>query len=142
MPDFTDDFSQRVANAERRRADMAMALLAVQEAGIQGNIVRGRLFPTVKSYVGYIDQFGFNPWYKEANWYAGINISLPLFEKSLYDDLGKERILQKKAEKRLQTLDNQISLDIRECPLRSQCRAKFFPPGKRSSWRRISASQR
>jgi outer membrane protein len=125
MPALDDDLARGVATAEGKRADITMASLAVQEAGIQRRIAGGRLFPSLKSYAGYIDQFGLNPWYKEANWYAGLTLSLPLFDKSLYDDMEKERVLQKKAEKRLQALENQMRLDIgntlssvRECRAR------------------------
>jgi outer membrane protein len=37
---------------------------------------------------------------------------MPLFEKSAYDEIAKERILKSKAEKRLDAVENQIRLDI------------------------------
>jgi outer membrane protein TolC len=134
LPDLAGDSDMTmeiVAAAGGKRADKAIASLAVQEAGIQGRIAGGRLFPAIKGYAGYIDQFGFNPWYKEANWYAGITFSLPLFEKSLYDDQEKERILQKKAEKRVQVLENQMRLDIGNAlSLLRECRARILTTRK------------
>jgi outer membrane protein len=60
-----------------------------------------------------MDQYGFNPSsYNEANWFTGVNVSIPIFEKSLHDDVARERILEDKAGKRLTAVDNQIRVDI------------------------------
>ena len=72
----------------------------------------GKLFPSLNAFAGYVDQYGYTPYYKEANYFAGINLSVPLFEKSFYDEIAKELILKSKAEKRLDILENQIRLDI------------------------------
>ena len=62
---------------------------------------------------GYIDQVGFHPWYQEANWFVGINLNIPLFDKSLRADLARDRIGREKAKLKLQAVDSRIRLDIR-----------------------------
>jgi outer membrane protein len=112
LPELTADFNQGLVSAQKKRPEYRMAVTGVQEAGINRNLARGKLLPTVQAFAGYMDQYGFTPGYQEANWFTGVNLSMPLFEKSFYDDLAKERILEEKAGKRLQAADNQLRLDL------------------------------
>ncbi|MCX5819449.1 MAG: TolC family protein [Deltaproteobacteria bacterium] len=106
------DFDQGLATAQKRRPEYRIAEISIREAGLNQNLARGKLLPTVGTFAGYMDQYGFNPWYKESNWFGGINLNLPLFEKSFYDDLAKERILVDKAEKHFAAVGNQLRLDL------------------------------
>ncbi|MCX5827857.1 MAG: TolC family protein [Deltaproteobacteria bacterium] len=112
MPELITDFDQGLVSAQKKRPEYRMAVTGVQEAGVNRNLARGKLLPTVQAFAGYMDQYGFTPGYQEANWFTGVNLSMPLFEKSFYDDLAKERILEEKAGKRLQAADNQLRLDL------------------------------
>jgi outer membrane protein len=112
LAEVTTDFDRGLATARKKRPEYRIALTGLMEAGINRSLARGKLFPTVGAFAGYMDQYGFNPWYKEANWFAGLNLNLPLFEKPFYDELAKERILENKAEKRLIAADNQMRLDL------------------------------
>ena len=106
------DFDQGLATAQEKRPEYRIAETSLREAGINQSLARGKLFPTVSAFAGYMDQYGFNPWYREANWFAGLNLNLPLFEKSFYEELAKERILEDKAGKHLMVVDNQLRLDL------------------------------
>lgn len=112
QPDLIVDFTDALAKAHRLRPEYLITLESVKEAGLNYSIVRGKFLPTVYGFGGYLDQFGFNPSHKEANWFAGLNFTMPLFEKSLYADLSRERIQQERSEQRLAAVDNQIRLDI------------------------------
>jgi outer membrane protein len=112
LSELTACFDQGLATAQKKRPEYRIAVTGVQEAGVNRSLARGKLFPTVGAFAGYMDQYGFTPWYKEANWFAGVNLNVPLFEKSFYDELAKERILEEKAGKRLQAADNQLRLDL------------------------------
>jgi len=112
LHEFTADFQQGLAAAKKNRPEYRMAVTGIQEAEINRRLARGKLFPSLHAYAGYLDQYGFNPGYQEANWFTFFNLSMPLFEKSLYDDLSREKILEEKAGKRLQSADNQLRLDL------------------------------
>ncbi len=75
-------------------------------------ITFGKLLPSVSASTAYINQIGFHPWYQEANWSVGINLNIPLFDKSLRADLARDRIGQEKAKERLAAVDSRIRLDI------------------------------
>jgi outer membrane protein len=112
LPELTAEFDQGFITAQKQRPEYRMAMTSLQEAGINRNLARGKLFPTIGAFAGYMDQYGFSPWYKEANWFAGVNLNLPLFEKPFYDELAKERILEEKAGKHLVVVENQLRLDL------------------------------
>jgi outer membrane protein TolC len=112
LPELTVDFDQGLITAQKKRPEYRMAMTGLREAEVNRNLARGKLFPTIGAFAGYSDQYGFSPWYKEANWFAGGNLSLPLFEKSFYDELAKERILEEKAGKHLLAVENQLRLDL------------------------------
>ena len=109
---LTVDFDQGLITAQKKRPEYRMATTGLREAEVNRNLARGKLFPTIGAFAGYSDQYGFSPWYKEANWFAGGNLSLPLFEKSFYDELAKERILEEKTGKHLLAVENQLRLDL------------------------------
>jgi len=112
LSDANADFNQGLMTAQNKRPEYRIAEISVREAGLNRSIARGKLLPTIGAFAGYMDQYGFNPWYKEANWFGGVNLNLPLFEKSSYDELAKERILEDKAEKHFAAVGNQLRLDL------------------------------
>ncbi|MDD5170933.1 MAG: TolC family protein [Syntrophales bacterium] len=112
MPEFTTHFDLAWKTAQEKRPEYLIASTNIKEAELNKKIAWGRLFPSLNAFAGYLDQYGYTPYYKEANYFAGVNLSMPLFEKSFYDEIAKERILKNKAEKRLDVLENQIRLDI------------------------------
>lgn len=115
VPVFTQESDPGLAfeTAKRSRPEYLLAQKNIIDAGISSKISTGKLLPSVGAFAGYIDQYGFEPWHDEANWYTGINFNMPLFEKSLYADVARDRILKQKADKHLQVVENQIRLDIR-----------------------------
>jgi outer membrane protein len=112
MPEFTADFDRAWKTAQEKRPEYLIASTNIQEAELNKKIAWGKLFPSLSAFAGYVDQYGYTPYYKEANYFAGFNLSMPLFEKSAYDEIVKERILKSKAEKHLDAMENQIRLDI------------------------------
>jgi outer membrane protein len=112
MPEFTPDFDLAWKTAQKKRPEYLIASTNIQEAELNKKIAWGKLFPSLSAFAGYMDQYGYTPYYKEANYFAGLNLSMPLFDKSSYDEIAKEHILKSKAEKRLDAVENQIRLDI------------------------------
>ncbi|MEN6421217.1 MAG: TolC family protein [Smithella sp.] len=112
MPEFTPDFDLAWKTAQDKRPEYLIASTNIQEAELNKKIAWGKLFPSLSAFAGYVDQYGYTPYYKEANYFAGLNLSMPLFDKSSYDEIAKEHILKSKAEKRLDAVENQIRLDI------------------------------
>lgn len=112
LQEFSADFEKSLETAKLRRPEYLIASKGAAEAGLNRDIAKGKLFPTVGAFAGYMDQYGFRPSYSEANWFTGVNISIPIFEKSIYDDIARERILEDKAGKRLTAVENQIRVDI------------------------------
>lgn len=86
---------------------------AVEEAALNSKTVIGKMLPSINAFGGYLDQFGFTPWYKEANWFVGLNLNMPLFDKSLYADISRERILREKNARKLKAVENQIRFEMR-----------------------------
>ena len=113
QPEFSAEFTEGLVKAHQLRPEYRIAQKTIQEAGLNRSAARGKLLPSVNGFAGYLDQFGFDPSYKEANWFVGINVSMPLFDKSLSADVTRERIQLAKSEQRLLAVDNQIRLDIR-----------------------------
>jgi outer membrane protein TolC len=89
-----------------------VALLGIKEAELSRRITFGRFLPTVNAVAGYTDQFGFSPWYKEANWYFGLQASIPLFERSLYADFRRDTILKEKSAAHQAVVGQQLRLDL------------------------------
>lgn len=106
------DFAAGLDAAYRQRPEYRAAQKAVEEAEFSHAIAQGKLLPTINAVSGYVDQYGYDPWYHEGNWFFGFNLSLPLFDKSLYADMSREQLLKAKAEKHLRVVDHQLRLDI------------------------------
>ena len=111
--EVSGDFSSGLETARRQRPEFLSATQGIKEADLNRKLAFGKLLPTVSAFTGYLDQFTLNPSYKEANWYAGFNLSLPLFDRSLYADLSRQRIESERATARLKAVGNQVSLEIR-----------------------------
>jgi len=99
--------------AHRQRPEYLRAVGAIREAEISRKLVLGKLLPMVNAVGGYLYQYGFAPWYKEGNWYAGLSLTMPLFDRSLYADLSRQGIETERARERLRAVDNQLALEIR-----------------------------
>ena len=111
-PAVAADFSGALAAARAGRPEYMIARAGVEEAKFSKKIATGKMLPTVNAVAGYLDQYGFNPRYDQGSWFVGATLSLPLFDRSLYADRARERVLQLRAEERLKTVDNQLRLDI------------------------------
>ncbi|MGA7105746.1 MAG: TolC family protein [Candidatus Deferrimicrobiaceae bacterium] len=111
-PAVRADFPSGIAEAHSRRPEYLLAAKGAEEAAAVERITFGKLLPSVSASTGYIDQVGFHPWYQEANWSIGINLNIPLFDKSLRADLARDRIGREKAKERLKAVDSRIRLDI------------------------------
>jgi outer membrane protein TolC len=109
---FQGDFSTGLDLAKEQRPEYRIALKGVEESALNQKVARGKLLPSLNASAGYLDQFGSNPWYKEANWFTGLTLSVPLFDRSLYADLARERIQGQRAAQRLAAVENQMRLDI------------------------------
>jgi len=72
----------------------------------------GRLLPSVAAAAGYTRQFGFDPTYQEPDWFLGLQVSFPLFDRSLYADLARDRIQQRRAHEHLRAINNQLRLEL------------------------------
>ncbi len=113
MNDFlTPAFDQAMETGKKNRPEYLLAAKNVQEAGVNSKITRGKLLPNIAGFGGYIDQYGFKPWYGEANWFTGVNVSIPIFERSLYADIARDAVLEKKTGERLRAVQDRLRLDI------------------------------
>lgn len=113
VPALEGDFARGLESAKRQRPEYLSAVALVQEAQFSRKITRGRLLPALSAVAGYLDQFGFSPWHEEANWFTGVNLSVPLFDRPLLADLSRDRIQIERSQARLAAVENQIRLDIR-----------------------------
>ncbi|MDA8422206.1 MAG: TolC family protein [Nitrospiraceae bacterium] len=111
-PALTADLSGALAAAHAGRPEYMIARAGVEEANLSKKIATGKMLPAVNAFAGYQDQYGFNPRYDQGSWFVGATLSIPLFDRSLYADRARERLLQLRAEERLKTVDNQLRLDI------------------------------
>jgi len=85
---------------------------AVREAELARRTVLGRLLPSLSAAAGYTRQFGFQPSYEQPDWFFGIQVSVPLFDRSLYADLAREEIQQRRTQERLSAVSHQLQLDL------------------------------
>jgi outer membrane protein TolC len=113
LPQVQGDFAAGLASAQAHRPEYLNAVKAVEESELSRRVAVGKLLPTVSAVGGYLDQYDFNSGYKEANWFTGLILTIPFFDRSLYADLARERIQGDKAVQHLRVVDNQIRLDIR-----------------------------
>ena len=94
------------------RPEYRSAFKAVEEADISQKISQGKVLPSVNAISGYTDQYGEDPWHNEGNWFLGLQVSMPLFDRALYADLTREKILQDKAAAHLKAVENQLRLEV------------------------------
>lgn len=86
---------------------------AVEDADTSRKLALGKLLPTLNGVAGYQQQYGFNPNYNNGVWYLGASLSIPIFDRSIYADVSRERLQRERAEKKLKAVENQIRLDLR-----------------------------
>ena len=94
------------------RPEYQAAKKGVKEAELSRRNALGKLLPSVNALAGYTDQFGFQPWYAEPTWSLGVQVSVPLFDRSLYADLAREGIQQQRVQERLRAVTNQLDLEL------------------------------
>lgn len=85
---------------------------AVQDAALNRRMALGKLLPSLQATAGYQQQLGFNPHFSDGIWYVGGALSLPLFDRSSYADLARERLQQQRAEQKLRAVEQQIRLEL------------------------------
>lgn len=94
------------------RPEYQSAMLGVKESELSRRLAFGKFLPTVNAVAGYNDQYGFTPSHSEANWYFGLQASVPLFERSLYADFRRDTILQEKSAARQRVAEQQLRLEL------------------------------
>ena len=112
VPDPLGSFEDGLRAARQQRPEYLIAVKAVEEARLTMKNASSKLQPSINVFAAYTDQAGFNPSYDEAGWTVGVSASVPLFEKSLYSDVAKERVLHRKAGEHLQVVENQVRVEI------------------------------
>lgn len=85
---------------------------AVDDADLNQKLALGKFLPTLNAVAGYQQQFGFSPNYNDGVWYMGATLSLPLFDRTSYADLSRERLQKERAGQKLKGAENQIRLDL------------------------------
>lgn len=93
------------------RPEYQAAFKAVEKAGLTRKIAHGKVLPSVNAISGYTDQYGEDPWHNEGNWFLGLQVSMPLFDRFLYADLTREKILQDKAAAHFKAVENLLRLE-------------------------------
>ena len=111
-PRIEADFMSGLNAARMNRPEYLTARAGVDEAELNRKIAQGKMLPTVNAFAGYLEQYGYRPSYQEGNWVTGVNLSIPLFERSLYAEYKREGIQKSRAEQRLLSVENQVRLDI------------------------------
>lgn len=94
------------------RPEYQAAGLGVKESALNRRLSFGRFLPTVNAVAGYAEQYGFSPSYNEANWYLGVQATVPLFERSLYADFRRDAILEERSAARQRVVEQQLRLDL------------------------------
>ncbi len=110
--EFKADFSLGLAVARQRRPEYLSAKKAVEEAKLNQRLAVGRLLPTVSVFASDTRWHGYTPEYTDTLWVAGLNVSIPLFDRSLYADLSRERIQMDRASQRFKAAENQLGLEV------------------------------
>jgi outer membrane protein len=106
------DFSSGLAVARERRPEYLSAKKAVEEAKLNQRLALGRLLPTVNVFATDTRWHGYTPEYTDTLWVAGLNVSIPLFDRSLYADVSRERIQMDRASQRFRAAENQLGLEV------------------------------
>jgi outer membrane protein len=110
--EFKADFSLGLAIAHERRPEYLSAKKAVQEATLNRELALGRLLPTISVFGSDTRWTGDKPWYSDTIWMAGVTLSIPLFDRSLYTDLSRERLQMERASQRFKAAENQLGLEV------------------------------
>jgi len=105
-------FEDGLKTAHRQRPEYLIAVKGEEETRLNIKNAVGKLQPSINAFGAYTEQTGFSPSYEQADWSVGLYVSLPLFDKSLYGDVARERVLHRKAEEHLQVVDHQVRLEI------------------------------
>jgi outer membrane protein len=109
---FNADFESGLNVAHERRPEYLSAKKAVEEAQLSRRLALGKLLPTINVFGSDIRWTGYSPWYSDTIWAAGVTLSIPLFDRSLYADLSREGIQMERVSQRLIATDNQLRLQI------------------------------
>jgi len=105
-------FDDAIQLAHEQRPEYLIALKGVQEAKLNKENAFGKMQPSVNALASYMNQDGFNPTYNQSDWFVGFGVSLPIFDRPLYIELDKQRILYEKAKQHLQVVEDKIALEI------------------------------
>jgi outer membrane protein TolC len=112
MPDSSSMPGPSGEDAWTRRPEYKAAASGVREAQLNHRNALGKLLPSLNALGGYTRQFGFRPTYDAGNWFVGVQAGIPLFDRSLYADVGRDQALQRKAKERLRSVGNQLGLEL------------------------------
>jgi len=112
MPDEAATAEARAVKPWSSRPEYQAAVLGVKESELSRSLTFGRFLPAVNAVAGYTDQYGFTPSHSEANWYFGLQATVPLFERSLYADFRRDTILKGKSAARQKAVEQQLRLDL------------------------------
>lgn len=110
--DLAADFETGLALAKSKPKYKIFAK-AVDDADLNRRVARGKLLPTINAVAGYQQQYGFNPGYNDGVWYVGGSLSLPIFDRSNYAEITRERLQKERTVLKLKAVENQIRLDLR-----------------------------
>ena len=105
-------FSSGLAIAHERRPEYLSAQKAIEEAKLNQKLTLGRLLPTLNLFASDTRWTGYTPNYNDTIWVAGLTLSIPLFDRSAYADLSREKIQVERASQRLQAAENQLGLEV------------------------------
>lgn len=109
---FNANFESGLNVAHERRPEYLSAKKAVEEAKLNRRLALGKLLPSINVFGSDTKWTGYNPRYSDTIWAAGVTLSMPLFDRSLYADLSREGIQMERASQRLIATENQIGLEI------------------------------
>lgn len=107
QPDFTAGLA-----LAKSKPKFQLHAKGVADAAFNRTIALGKLLPSLQATAGYQQQLGFNPHFSDGIWYVGGALSLPLFDRSSYADLARERLQQQRAEQKLRAVEQQIRLEL------------------------------
>jgi outer membrane protein len=110
--EFVGGFTSGLATGHERRPEYLAAKEAVEEARLNRRLAIGKLLPTVNVFGSETNWTGYQHWYSDTLWIAGVSLSIPLFDRSLYADLSREGFQMERASQRLTAADNQLRLEV------------------------------
>jgi len=109
---FIADYKSGLTLARQQRPEYLSAKKGVEEAGLNKRLALGKMLPTINFYAADMKSTSYGPWYDDNMWAGGLTLTIPLFDRSLYADLSRERIQMERASQRLFAADNQLGLDL------------------------------